>query len=305
MLFSSWGDCQRKSLSTSFRNFPRWLSFTKLSKLKKCLHSNIFGLNALLKCKIFVLKCRSQSFQISLQNSSHQNSIFSHFNSPQYFSGSSNIFLRLFLTIWTFSRCVEHVDDGREPPKVQLPHARQGDQGQGELLGWWWWNIIKILMARWPWRITTTTWYLNIARDEIVWRGLRRAWMKTAYLKRFVYLCSRICTCVFVLEEALGEPKWKEPFWNGLRRNSLWQDDQLEKRWSKILQNHGLFSRIDVKPLFKDKINIWKLSGSSRETKPARNKGDRVPQVGLFYTLKYSNHLIISCLWWTSNHCSW
>ena len=141
MLFSSssWGDCQTKSLSTSFRNFPRWLSFTKLSKLKKCLHSNIFGLNALLKCKIFVLKCRSQSFQISLQNSSHQNSIFSHFNSPQYFSGSSNIFLRLFLTIWTFSRCVEHVDDGREPPKVQLPHPRQGDQGQGELLGWWWW----------------------------------------------------------------------------------------------------------------------------------------------------------------------
>ena len=127
-------------------------------------------------------------------------------------------------------------------------------------------------------------------------RSSEEAWGEPEW-KRPIWNGLCICVRVFVLEEALGEPKWKEPFWNGLRRNSLWQDDQLEKRWSKILQNHGLFSRIDVKPLFKDKINIWKLSGSSRETKPARNKGDRVPQVGLFYTIKYSHHLVISCLW--------
>ena len=33
---------------------------------------------------------------------------------------------------FTFCRCVEHVDDGGEPPQVQLSHPGQGHQGQGE-----------------------------------------------------------------------------------------------------------------------------------------------------------------------------
>ena len=39
--------------------------------------------------------------------------------------------------MWTLCfRCVEHVDDGREPVEVQLPHLGQGDQGQGENWEW-------------------------------------------------------------------------------------------------------------------------------------------------------------------------